>query len=146
MNNLMILMGSHSHGLWDLSELSSSYADTAAGTQTYGVDLTIRTDRTIDVLRTVAADLLDEQAKYTENVSDCYVRLAYVSGDALMAGPTLNTWHACTTERSWLYEYTSSGGVDLKAGTYALSLASDSGGTDIQAGPINITFTVGETG
>ena len=145
MNNLMMLMGNNQHGLYDLSTLASSYSDTGAGTTTYTVTMTIQTDQSIDITKAVNSDLLNEQDPYTEDTGQCWVRLAYVSGDALMTGPTLNTWFACTSARAWVYSYLSSGGVDLKSGVYALSLASDAAGSTIEAGPVNITFEVGET-
>ena len=130
--------------IYDLANLATSYTDTAAPTQTYGVLMTFQTDATIDVFRDVAANLLDEQDPYTHNVSACWVRCLFVSGNDIISGPTLGSWHLCTVQRQWTYRHTTGGGPDTRAGTYSWTLSSDSSGSPIEEGPKNILLTVGE--
>ena len=141
---LQRVLGSAVTPLYDLADLATTYTDKGAATQTYGVLMTFQTDKTIDVFRDVAADLLDEQDPYTHDVAKCWVRALFVSGDDIIVGPTLGSWHACTSQRQWTYRHDTGGGEDIRTGTYSFTLSSDSSGSPIEEGPKNITFDVGE--
>lgn len=129
--------------IYDLSSLGTAYEDTGFTAQTYHVQTVFRTAGDIDILRLIGSDSLNVQDPYTSKTDKCWVRCRYVSGNAIITGPTLNTWVACSTERVWEYSYAGGGGADTRVGTYDFTLASDSGGTNIKAGPKNVTFTAG---
>jgi len=131
---------------WDLSQLSSSYADESAATTTYGVEVIFRTDGTVDILRDVLTDLPDEQNPYvtpTSEASNTWVQCTYSSGNNSITGPALTTWHRLDTQRGWRYAYTSSGGSDFISGTYIWKISSDSSGSPVEDTK-TITLTAGE--
>jgi hypothetical protein len=133
--------------IWNLSDLGPSYTDSAAATQTYAVEVSFRTDATVDIFKDVGSNQLDEQVEYvspTSGVSDTWVACSYVSGDDIISGLSKDTWYNCSSIRTWRYAYTSTGGTDLKSGVYTFKLSSDSSGTVVEATQ-NVTLTAGET-
>lgn len=138
-----------SSGGWSLSNLATSYVDTAAATTTYTVDMVFRTDGTVDVLRPrIPSDLLNEQDPYvspTSEASNTWVRCTYNSGDTMTGGDTLGTWHRLNTERRFTMTKVSTGGNDEFSGNFDFELSSDASGSPIRAQALSVTINVGET-
>ena len=128
---------------YDLGDLAASYSDSGAATALYSVNFYVYTDGTIDVFRTQASNLLDEQDPYTSDVASCWVRMTHNSGTNWDAGSGTGTWLACTSNRNWLQVHSSGGGSDFVTGNFTIELSSDSGGSTIEASH-TFTVTVGE--
>lgn len=130
--------------IYDLADLNTAYSDLGAATQTYAVQMVFRTAGHIDVLKDVTPDFFNEQDPYTHDTAECWTRVLFVSGQNIITGPALGSWHQNSTIRIWTYRYTTGGGPDEKTGVYSFTLSSDSSGSPIEFGPKNISFNVGE--
>ena len=133
---------------WSLSDLASSYADLNPATQTYAVEMVFRTAGDIDVLRDIAADLLNEQDPYVDPAARAaitWVRCKLISGDDMTAGDTRNVWLQLTSERTYTMRHTSSGGTDIRLGVFDFELSSDASGSPIEAQALSVTIQAGES-
>jgi len=132
--------------IYSLANLASSYSDTSPVTTTYSVNIVFRTAGQVDVLRSVASNLLNEEQYVTpgSESANTYVRCTYVSGDHMTSGDTENTWHQCNIERNFEMLHTSAGGVDFLSGTFDIELSND-GGTTIVASKLGVTVEAGES-
>ena len=77
------------------------------------------------------------------DVQDHWVRFVRISGDSAGFTGTLNTWLKVSGTSSSNREivYNVSAGAGILSGTYSVEIATDSGGSNIVAGPSNITLT-----
>ena len=145
-----LIMGAGQTIIYDLSALSSFYLDQGAPSTVYAVDLHFRvtTDATVDILRNINADLLNE-AIYAEPApgGTLYVRCTQNSGTALNLGDTLGSWLSLTISqaRNFGLSYMSGGGPDLAVANIDLEIAADAAGTNIVASKLSISLEVGET-
>ena len=132
---------------WSLNDLASSYADINTPTQTYAVEVTFRTTGKVDVLRDIAADLLNEQNPYVDPESQAvvtWVRCKFVSGSDMTAGDTRDVWLQLNSERKYTMRHASSGGSDTRTGVFDFELSSDSSGSPIVAQALAVTISAGE--
>lgn len=129
---------------YSLSNLNSAYSDTDFGADTYGVVVWFRTDGTVDVTRTVAADLNDEETYVVpaSASSSTYVRCTYVSGSHMTGGAAEDTWHQITVQRGFSMSYAAGAGPDTISGVFTFELSPDNGST-VVATKSNVTITAG---
>ncbi len=133
--------------MWNLSDLASSYADLALGINTYAVQVTFRTDGTVDVLRDVAADLNNEQDPYvdpTSESSNTWVRCTHNSGDDMTAGDTRGVWHRLDVQRQFTMRITTTGPADDLSGNFDFDVSSDASGTPIEASKPGVSIVAGQ--
>lgn len=131
---------------WSLADLASTYSDTGSPTTTYRLTVVFQTDATVDIQRLQNTDLLNEQDPYVDPTSEAantWVRATVNFGNALTGGDATGTWHQLNVQRTFELEHTSSGGDDTIQSNVTFELASDSGGSSIEASA-TMTITVGE--
>lgn len=140
-----VLAAGGSPGVYSLSNLNSSYSDTDFGADTYGVVVWFRTDGTVDVTRTVAADLNDEETYVVpgSQSANTYVRCSYVSGSHLTGGAAEDTWLKLDVQRGFSMSYAASAGPDTISGVFTFELSRNSDGSNVLATKSNVTITVG---
>lgn len=120
-------------------------SDLGAITQTYRVTLRFGTDGFADIIRQINSDDLniEQFCKPASRVSGLHVRLAKNSGDSLNFGEAEDTWHALTSTRDFIMEHTSSGGSDIRSGSFDIELSDDGGTTTLLS--VTRTIQAGET-
>jgi hypothetical protein len=138
------LMAVGLNAVYSLSNLNGSYVDTDFGANTYGVTIRFGTDGTVDVLRTVAADQLDEEQHTDPGVlsGGTSIRVTNTAGSDMTAGEARGTWLAITANRSFTMSYVAAGGPDTISGTFTLELSND-GGSTIVATDTGLVITAG---
>ncbi len=142
-----LLARARSSTIWTLATMAASYTDAAAPTQTYGVEVIFRTDGTLDILKDVLSDLLNEVSPYvdpTARTANTWVRCHFISGDTMTAGDTLETWLQLNAQKAFVMRYASSGGSDFITGDFDFELSSDSSGSPIVAQALAVTIKAGE--
>jgi len=132
---------------WDLTSMGTSYVDLGSTTTTYGVQVIFRTDGTLDVTRTIGANLNDEVNPYvspTSQTTNTWVQCSYNSGNHLTGGSSEESWNRLSSQVSFLMEHTTSGGSDEIQGFFDFNLSSDASGSPIEATKSNVSLNVGE--
>lgn len=75
-----------------------------------------------------------------------YVKVDHVSYvnqlDAVAGGDSLSTWLPLTSDRSWTWITDASPSVGSQSWNVTLTIASDSGGSNVVCGPINVELQV----
>ena len=130
--------------IYSLSNMAGSYSDTAFGANTYSVTVRFSTDGTVDVLKSVGADLNNEE-QHTEpgdNSVNTSVRCTNISGADMTSGETRSAWHLISTNRDFVMSYAAGGGPDTISGVFDFELSND-GGSTIAATKSNVTITAG---
>ncbi len=117
--------------VYSLANLAGTYDDTAVGADTYGVTVRFATDGTVDVLRTVAADLLDEEQHTDPSIAsnNTSIRTTNTAGSDMTAGEARGVWLAITANRDFTMSYVAAGGPDTISGTFTFELSNDGGST-----------------
>ena len=131
---------------YSLSNVPSPMADTGAATGTYRVTVRFNLDGTVDVVKLIGSSIIGVETFCTpvSYVAGLHVRCSYVSGDNMTGGDAEDTWHALTSARSFIMEYTSSGGSDFILGVFNFELSDDAGVSEV-ADIDNRTVSAGET-
>lgn len=141
---MLIASAVGSNTVYSLSNLAASYSDTAIGADTYGVTVRFQTDGSVDVLRTVAADLLNEEQHTSPGAasSGTSVRTTNTAGSDMTSGETRGDWHLITTSRSFVMSIVAGAGPDTISGTFTFELSND-GGSTVVATKAGVVITAG---
>lgn len=132
--------------IWDLSDLIN-YSDVGVVTQTYAVEVVFQIDGTVDVLRDIGSDLLNQQDPYVDPTSETintWVRCTHNFGDDMTAGEARGVWLRCDSQRIFTMRQTSGSGPPELNGNFDFELSSDSSGSPVEASALGKTIMAGE--
>lgn len=134
--------------VYSLADLAGAYADLAGPTQTYAVDIRVKSTGDVDVFRDQAADLTDEAIWILPQglaPNGTFCRFHRNSGEMPSAGSdTFEVWNSLASTRNAILRHTSGGGDDSVTMNIDIEIATDSGGTDIVAQKLGIILDAGE--
>ena len=137
---MLLMVGAHI--TYTLS--GGTYVHENTGDATCGVR--VNTDATIDKLEGAVYTQVDTATDWaipndTAAATDHWVRFERISGDTSGFTGTLSTWLKVTGGSSSNRQISYSNSSGILVGIYSIEIATDSGGTNIVAGPVNYSIT-----
>lgn len=131
--------------VYSLTNMQGAYADVDFGAATYVVQIRFAPDGTVDVLRNIAADLLNEETHTTpgDDSDNTYVRCTNVGGSDMTSGQARGVWLAIDQNRDFIMSYAAAGGPDTIQGDFDFELSSDASGSPIEASKLSVNVSVG---